>query len=714
MPAAAPPPLATELAAIAARDAARAGGAPGSVGSGPAAPVRPTDSPRLLLDLIDMKPAAGRAPGEPLPRASRDALVAALRHRDRRTLTHSHRAAWLAGGVARGLGVSGEELKLVETAALLHDVGKIGVPDNILHKPGALCDDEAELMTVHRGVGLAVLQACGAGEGLLEVVERAGLSDLEDAGSGRRRGERYDLPARVVALTEAYDALRTAQPYRDGYAHGAAMAALAGNAGHRYDPVILDNLGRWVAAQGDPDQLDGLLDRVQGPTADETLGAVRLCHVFGYLATLETLYEGFCLLDGDLRCGVWSPGLEGLLGAAPAEMLGEVRGGRTLEFLARDGRPLPEAARPLDRVLTTGRPVAEQVKVRRPGGEWADCEVQVFPLVDGAGGVRGVAEIYRNLNRERRRPREFQELRRAATRDALTGVANRGELETRLARALRESEEEGRPLSVMFLDLDHFKTVNDTWGHDVGDEVLKHLASLLKSECYSGETVGRYGGEEFVVVCPQTDLDAAAKRADRLRRVIAETKVNGRSQPRPTASFGVSCAEPGDTVETLVKRADTGLYRSKETGRNKVTALTRETMAAADAPAEADRDRAAAGGPLKLEITVQACLAASMIVHKLRGYLEDTDGKVLAVSETRLQFKLGSAGITGRWGRRRDDRPVEVTVTVGAEHMRTRTAASLSDVTIAVEPLGWGVKRPAFDDRAGEVVRTLRGYLAAG
>ena len=706
--AAAPPPLAPELAAIAARDAAAAGPAPP-----PAAPVRPTDSPRLLLELVNMAPAAGRAPGEPLPRASRDALVAALRHRDRRTLTHSHRAAWLAGGVARGLGVSGAELKLVETAALLHDVGKIGVPDNILHKPGPLCDDEAELMTVHRGVGLAVLQACGAGEGLLEVVERAGLTD-PDADGGRRRGERYDLPARVVALCEAYDALRTPQPYRDGYPHDAAMAALAGGAGHRYDPTILDNLGRWVASQGDPDQLDGLLDRVQGPTAGETLGAVRLCHVFGYLALLETLYEGFCLLDGDLRCGVWSPGLEGLLGAAPAEMLGEVRGGRTLEFLGRDGRPLPESARPLDRVLTTGRPVAEQVRVRRPGGEWAECEVQVFPLADDAGGVRGVAEIYRNLNRERRRPREFQELRRAATRDALTGVANRGELETRLARALRESQEEGRPLSVMFLDLDRFKTVNDTWGHAVGDEVLKHLTALLKSECYGGETVGRYGGEEFVVVCPQTDLAAAAKRADRLRRVIAETRVNGRTQPRPTASFGVSCAEPGDTVESLVKRADAGLYRSKEGGRNRVTALTRAALAAAEQPAAADRGRAAAAGPLRLESTAQACLAASMVVHKLRGYLEDVGGKVLHVSETELRFKLGSAGLTGRWGRRRDDRPVEVTVTVGAEHMRTRSAASLNDVTIAVEPLGWGVKRDAFDDRAGEVLRTLRGYLAAG
>jgi diguanylate cyclase (GGDEF)-like protein len=402
-----------------------------------------------------------------------------------------------------------------------------------------------------------------------------------------------------------------------------------------------------------------------------------------------------------------------------------------LEFADPEGAPLPDDRRPLDRVLNTGRPVAEQVKVRRSsrvrraddlgGGvdgpaEWVDVEVQVFPLTDPDGGVRGVAEIYRNLNRRPHRPREFKELRKAATRDALTGVANRGELEARLARALRESREEKRSLAVMFLDLDHFKTVNDTWGHGVGDEVLKHLTTLLNAECYSGETVGRYGGEEFVVVCPQTDLEAAAKRAERLRRVIAETKVNGRSQPRPTASFGVAAAEEGDTVESLVQRADAALYLSKDTGRNKVTALTEaERVAAADPVAAEKAERIAAGddGAYRVEQTVQACLASSMVVHKMRGFLEDHAAKVLSVADNEVRFKLGQAGLTGRWGRRRTDCPVEVRVKVGAELIKTRSAVMLNEVTIVIEPLGWGVKRAAWEERSGQVARDLRGYLAA-
>ena len=615
-------------------------------------------------------------------------------------------------------------------------MGKIGVPDNILYKPGPLCADEAELMDLHRGVGAAVLQACGASEDLLEVIARVGVEG--DADAGADRSEIHDLPGRIVSLCDAYDALRNAQPYRDGYPHDAALGALSGRASHRYDPTILDNLDRWVRSRGEASAIDALLAPADGaapPDPAAALRAVRFCHIFGYLSLLETLYEGFCLLDADLRHTVWSPGLEELLGRRANDLRGEVRTGRTLEFADADGAPLPEGDRPLDRVLTTGRPVARTVKVRRSTrvrraddlgagdsgsgddpAEWVDVEVQVFPLTDPAGGVRGVAEIYRNLNRQQRRPREFKELRRAATRDALTGVANRGELETRLARALRESREEGRPLAVMFLDLDRFKMINDTWGHGVGDEVLKHLTTLLKAECYSGETVGRYGGEEFVVVCPQTDLDAAAKRADRLRRVIADTKVNGRSQPRPTASFGVACAEEGDTVESLVQRADAGLYLSKETGRNKVTALTEaQRLAAADPAAAERRERTAEKEDgFALEQTVQACLAASMVVHKLRGFLEDHAAKVLSVTDAEVRFKLGHAGLTGRWGRRRDDRPVEVRVKVGAELIKTRSAAMRNEVTIRVKPLGWGVKRPAWEERSGQVARDLRAYLAAG
>ncbi|NNJ27359.1 diguanylate cyclase [Alienimonas chondri] len=713
-----PPPLAPELAI---QNRGRAAAAPPEQ----TAPTRPTDSPRLLMDLVDLRPPGGTPAGAPISAICRNALVDALRHRDHRTLTHSHRAAWLAGGVARGLGVGGSALAVVETAALLHDVGKIGVPDNILYKPGPLCDDEAELMDLHRGVGAAVLQACGASDDLLQVIARIG--DESDEDFDRDRSEVHDLPGRIVSLCEAYDSLRTAQPYRDGFPHEAALKALSGRAQHRYDSTILDNLNRWVKTQGEASALDELLAPKSPPDPAAALRAVRFCHIFGYLSLLETLYEGFCLLDADLRCTVWSSGLEDLMGRRASELRGEIRTGRTLEFAAPDGTPLPDRDRPLDRVLNTGRPVAETVKVRRsarirrPGesdetSEWADVEVQVFPLTDSQGGVRGVAEIYRNLNRQQHRPREFKELRRAATRDALTGVANRGELESRLSRALRESSEEGRPLAVMFLDLDKFKMINDTWGHGVGDEVLKHLSTLLKTECYSGETVGRYGGEEFVIICPQTDLEAAAKRADRLRRAIADTKVNGRTQPRPTASFGVAAAEEGDTVESLVQRADAGLYLSKETGRNKVTALTEAQRRDAADPAAAEKRARAAEpkGKFRLESTVQACLAASMVVHKLRGFLEDHAAKVLSVSDSEVCFKLGHAGLTGRWGRRREDCPVEVHVKVGAELIKTRSAAMLNDVTITIEPVGWGVKQAAWEERSGQVARDLKAYLAVG
>ena len=112
-------------------------------------------------------------------------------------------------------------------------------------------------------------------------------------------------------------------------------------------------------------------------------------------------------------------------------------------------------------------------------------------------------------------------------------------------------------------------------------------------------------------------------------------------------------------------------------------------------------------------MTVSACVAESLLVHKLRGFVEDQRAKVQSVTESEIRFRLGSAGLTGRWGRRRDDCPVEVRVRVGSDR-GAGGPAGRSEVTIRVDPLGWGVKRAAFDERAAGVVRDLRGYLAAG
>jgi diguanylate cyclase (GGDEF)-like protein len=160
------------------------------------------------------------------------------------------------------------------------------------------------------------------------------------------------------------------------------------------------------------------------------------------------------------------------------------------------------------------------------------------------------------------------EVERASITDSLTGLFNRRRLdqafEHELGRALRYSV----PLSVIIGDIDHFKQVNDTHGHQIGDQVLQAVAEILRHGVRSVDTVGRWGGEEFIIICPDTDLEGAHALADKLRISIEATILPG--DIRNTTSFGVAEYRCGETVKELVSRADSALYRAKLGGRNRV------------------------------------------------------------------------------------------------------------------------------------------------
>ncbi|WP_394789995.1 diguanylate cyclase [Rhodoferax sp.] len=164
-------------------------------------------------------------------------------------------------------------------------------------------------------------------------------------------------------------------------------------------------------------------------------------------------------------------------------------------------------------------------------------------------------------------------LREVASTDSLTGMASRShfmaQTETELARARRH----GRPLSMVMLDVDHFKQINDQHGHAMGDNVLRVLTRTCRTLVRQQDLVGRLGGEEFGILMPETDSDKAAALAERLRAAIAELQL---LTPRDetvavTASFGTSTLQPDDTLDSLLARADTGLYLSKHAGRNRVS-----------------------------------------------------------------------------------------------------------------------------------------------
>jgi two-component system, cell cycle response regulator len=178
-------------------------------------------------------------------------------------------------------------------------------------------------------------------------------------------------------------------------------------------------------------------------------------------------------------------------------------------------------------------------------------------------------------------------LREQATKDWLTKLWNRSSILEILMRELARSEREVCPVSVALLDLDHFKTVNDTQGHFAGDCVLRETAIRMNDSVRQYDSIGRYGGEEFLIVLPGCDLSGALSQAERLCARIANAPIaTGANEARLSASIGVTTGLPGQkaTAEALIRRADEALYLAKRKGRNRVESLTFE---AADSGAAA-------------------------------------------------------------------------------------------------------------------------------
>lgn len=161
------------------------------------------------------------------------------------------------------------------------------------------------------------------------------------------------------------------------------------------------------------------------------------------------------------------------------------------------------------------------------------------------------------------------EIRRLSMTDALTGLGNRRQLDERLTADVSEANRHGRDLSLVMIDLDHFKQVNDVHGHAVGDSVLQALGRVLLAGARDSDQVCRFGGEEFAMIMRETAIDAAVAASERLRERVGTLRV-APLQQRLTACFGVAQWRPGETPGSLLQRADQLLYRAKAEGRNRV------------------------------------------------------------------------------------------------------------------------------------------------
>lgn len=172
--------------------------------------------------------------------------------------------------------------------------------------------------------------------------------------------------------------------------------------------------------------------------------------------------------------------------------------------------------------------------------------------------------------------RTLEDLRKEATTDGLTGIANRRYFDMALQTMSGEAMNSGDDLSLLLIDIDHFKMVNDTWGHATGDAVIQLVAATLAQNVKGQDCVARYGGEEFAVILPTTSINAAMHVGENIRTALARRMFAPRNDEESvcavTVSIGAACYDPGEAIAQLIQRADAALYQAKKTGRDRVVA----------------------------------------------------------------------------------------------------------------------------------------------
>lgn len=296
-------------------------------------------------------------------------------------------------------------------------------------------------------------------------------------------------------------------------------------------------------------------------------------------AAIEHASEAVYFVDRERRITYWNAAAAALTGFSAAEVVGH----RCLEGLLRhvdaEGHQLCHSLCPLQATMTDGRTRECRVFFHHVDGHRHPVWVTAAPVRNDAGEIIGAVELFRDarpgrlatttVDRDR-----LDELERQTLSDPLTGVGNRRFAELHLRARHEELLRLGRGFGVLFVDIDHFKDFNDRHGHATGDEVLRAVARTLAASVRDGDVVGRWGGEEFLVVMGAVSAQTVAAAAERLRSLVDASSLRrpGGQELRITVSIGATCARAGESLTDLLERADRFLYQSKASGRDRVTA----------------------------------------------------------------------------------------------------------------------------------------------
>jgi diguanylate cyclase (GGDEF)-like protein/PAS domain S-box-containing protein len=277
-------------------------------------------------------------------------------------------------------------------------------------------------------------------------------------------------------------------------------------------------------------------------------------------------------MDRDRRILFWNKGAERITGFSAAEVVGTCCWDNVLMHTDGEGNQLCRSQCPAEKSMREGVPAEADVFLHHKEGHRLPVKVKISPMRNEAGEEIGAVEIFSDNSEKLASLQLIEELRGKVYEDPLTGLANRRFMERTLSSWLDEMARYGWTFGLVFLDIDHFKAVNDTYGHDIGDDVLKMVARTLAYCSRSFDTVARWGGDEFIAAVMNVDRDGLFRIAERYRSMVESSHVRvGDTILRVTISLGSTLVNVDDTEESLVKRADGLMFRSKLDGSNRVT-----------------------------------------------------------------------------------------------------------------------------------------------
>ncbi len=287
---------------------------------------------------------------------------------------------------------------------------------------------------------------------------------------------------------------------------------------------------------------------------------------------LDNMHDGVYFVDRNRVITYWNKGAEYMTGYSAQEVLGISCSDNLLMHVDSSGQQLCLTGCPLSASMGDGKRRTADVFVHHKKGHRVPVSVRVAPIEDATGAIIGAVEIFSDNTAKVAALDRIEDLMRESLKDPLTGVGNRRYAEITLQSRFEEMRRHGWTFGVLFLDLDHFKTVNDTYGHDAGDRVLKMVSATLSAATRSFDFVGRWGGEEFIVLAPNMDRSQLQTLAERLR-ILVENSFYHEDGVRlhVTVSIGAALSREDDTPDSIVDRADQLMYASKDAGRNTVT-----------------------------------------------------------------------------------------------------------------------------------------------